>query len=225
MILWKNKILWHTFLNVYLKNKLYIMKTIKNVCILIASLATINFLNSCNNGNDSQENNDSKKEAEKHNDAKFEDKAANDAKFVADAADISLVEMHLGQLAENKATMEETKELGNMMSKDHKKVYDDLASLAAKKSISIPSAMTEAEQKDYNDLAQKTGTDFDKVYCDKMVQGHKDAIDKFEKESKNAGDADIQVWATNTLATLRGHLDHAMTCQERIKTMNNSASK
>ena len=104
-------------------------------------------------------------------------------------------------------------------------MYDDLASLASKKSISIPSAMTEAEQKDYNSLAQKTGIDFDKAYCEKMVAGHKDAIDAFEKESKDAGDPDIQVWATNTLPTLRSHLDHAMACLEKAKSQNNSASK
>jgi len=203
------------------------MKTIKNLFLAGVSLLAFNTWIACNSNNTTKDNtandNGTKKEADQHNDAKFDNKSEKDADFVAEAANISLIEMNLGQLAASNAVNADTKDFGNMMNKDHKKAYDDLAALAAKKAISVPSALNESDRKDYNDMSQKRGNDFDKDYIDKMVNGHKDAIEKFEKESKNAADPDIQVWATNMLPTLRAHLDHAMNIQEKLK--NQSASK
>jgi putative membrane protein len=169
----------------------------------------------CNNNNNVKE--DNKKAAEEMNDAKFNHEGEKDAEFVTDVQDINLTEMNLGQLAAEKASMAETKDLGKMMETSHKKAFDELASLAAKKSITIPSAMSESSKKDYDNLSQKTGVDFDKDFCDKMVNGHKDAIDKFEKASKNLSDPDLQAWASNMLPALRTHLDHAMQCQDMLK--------
>lgn len=192
------------------------MKKLKFLFIGIVSGLAFS-LTSCSSNNDNSV--DNKKEAEQHNDAKFDNKSEKDAQFVVDAADISLTETILAQLAEKNASMSDTKELAMMMDKDHKKAYDDLAPLAAKKTITIPTAMSESSQKDYNNLMEKRGNDFDKKYCDMMVSGHKDAIDKFEKASKDAVDPDIQAWATNMLPTLRKHLDMAMNCQEKCKNL------
>ena len=192
------------------------MKKLKFLFIGIVSGLAFS-LTSCSSNNDNSV--DNKKEAEQHNDAKFDNKSEKDAQFDVDAADISLTETILAQLAEKNASMSDTKELAMMMDKDHKKAYDDLAPLAAKKTITIPTAMSESSQKDYNNLMEKRGNDFDKKYCDMMVSGHKDAIDKFEKASKDAVDPDIQAWATNMLPTLRKHLDMAMNFQEKCKNL------
>ena len=192
------------------------MKNLKHFLLLILSIVAFGSM-SCNNNNESKP--DNKDEAEKHNDAKFDNKAEKDAQFVVEASDISLTEMSLGQLAENNAMTDDTKELGRMMNRDHKKAYDDLASLAAKKSITVPVSMSDASKKDYDNLMEKKGADFDKKYCSMMVDGHKAAIDKFEKASKDAIDPDIQAWATNMLPTLRSHLDHAMSCDEKAKKL------
>ena len=174
---------------------------------------------SCKNSSNDPTATEDKKSSEERNDAKFDGKAEKDAQFAVEAADINLAEMSLGQLASTNAISDDTRELGSMMNKDHKKAYDDLAALASKKTITIPSTMSEASQKDYDKLSQKKGADFDKAYCDMMVDGHKDAISKFEKASKDAVDPDIQAWATNMLPSLRTHLDHAMTCQEKSKNL------
>jgi putative membrane protein len=187
------------------------MKTIKH--LFMAAVAA--FLFACNNSNTTTEDNN--KNAEKMNDAKFNNDSQKDAQFVTDVQDINLKEMNLGQLAASNASMAETKDLGKMMETSHKKAYDELASLAAKKSITIPSAMSESAKKDYDNLSKKTGLDFDKDYCDMMVDGHKDAIDKFEKASKDVSDPDLQAWASNMLPALRTHLEHSMKCQDMVK--------
>ncbi len=188
------------------------MKLLKKILTLAFPVIFI----ACNNNNNTPKE-DNKKSAEEMNDAKFNHEGEKDAEFVTDVEDINLTEMNLGQLAGSKATLTETKDLGKMMESSHKKAYDDLASLAAKKTISVPSAMSDAAKKDYDNLSEKTGIDFDKDFCDRMVKGHKDAIDKFEKASKDLSDPDLQAWASNMLPALRTHLEHAMKCQEMLK--------
>jgi putative membrane protein len=189
------------------------MKTMKNLMMLFA--ASLLFIACNSNSNTSKE--DNKEAAEERNDAKFDRQGEKDANFVTDVQDINLAETNLGQLAASRATTKEVKELGAMMQAAHKKAYDELASLAAKKSISVPTAMSESAKKDYDNLNQKAGKDFDKEFCKMMVKGHKEAIEKFEKETKNASDPDLQAWASNTLPELRKHLDHAMNCKDMLE--------
>jgi putative membrane protein len=137
-----------------------------------------------------------------------------------DAANINLEEIQLGKLALDRATMDHIKQLAQMMVNDHQKAYDDLSALAKSKSISIPAEPGESAQNDYKKLSDEKPSDFDKDYCDKMVDGHKDAIDKFQKAANDAKDADIKNWANSMLPSLRSHLDESMKCQEECKKMD-----
>ncbi len=173
-------------------------------------------LTACNNNK--QE--DTKDMAEEHNESKMDNHdQKKDAQFLVDAAEINLMEIDLGNLAQKKAMMQETKDLGKMMVDEHTKAMNELKELAAKKTITIPTSATEDGQDKMKKFADKSGHDFDKDYCDEMVSGHKDAIDKFEKASNDANDPDIKAWAAATLPALRNHLDHAITCQEHCKNM------
>jgi len=192
--------------------------------LLFAVAAGIAFAPACSNNRTDADNNktneDPKEAAEDHNDAKFTtSNSEKDAQFLVNAADINLAEVSLGKLASTQGMTKEVRELGDMMMKDHQKAYDDLSALAKKKSITIPAAASDDAQKKYNTLSEKRGSDFDKDFCDAMVTGHKDAIDKFEHASKESTDPDIQTWASNMLPSLRMHLDHSMNCQEKLKAM------
>ena len=164
---------------------------------------------------------DTKDVAEEHNEAKFDNaNKENDSQFLADAAEISLEEIQLGQLAQQKSSMSDVKELGIMMEKEHNKSLKELTALAAKKIITIPSSPTNDAINAYNKLNKKGGNDFDLEYCEMMVEGHKNAIALFEKASKESLDSDIREWASGTLPNLRVHLDHAITCQKKCEKMN-----
>lgn len=194
------------------------MKTSTHI-VLSALLAATCAFTSCKNNETT--NNESKAEdqqevAEEHNDAKFETRAdEKDAEFMVDAATINLEEIRLSQIAATNGKLQEVKDLAAMMVTDHQKAYDQMKELAAKKQISIPTALPDKEKEEADKLSGKMGKEFDKDYCDKMVNGHKDAITKFEKASTDAADADIRMWATEMLPSLRKHLDHAMACREK----------
>lgn len=188
----------------------------KFLILNVMFLALLGFtFTSCDN---SAKQEDTEEVAEEQNEAKFDDnKEEKNADFYVDVAEMNLMEIQLGQLAAGKAVTDDVKELGKRMEAEHTKTLNELKSLAEKKQVTIPTSLTEDGQDVYNKLNDKTGTDFDKDYCDRMVKDHKDAIDKFEKIVNKSTDADLQQWATTTLPALRSHLDHAMTCQEKLK--------
>ena len=163
---------------------------------------------------------DSKEIAEEQNEEKLDDrKSEKDADFLVEAAAINLEEIKLGELAQQKATMDDTKALGKMMVKEHTAVLNELKTLAANKSITIPAVLTEDGQDAWDDLNEEKGLDFDKEYASKMVQGHKKAIRKFENASSNAEDGDIRNWASSQLPGLRTHLEHSEAVKEKAKEM------
>ncbi|WMN10834.1 DUF4142 domain-containing protein [Marivirga salinae] len=160
--------------------------------------------------------------AEERNDRKFDTSEENqkNAQFLVNAAEINLKEIQLGQLAQQNGQTLHVKELGKMMEEAHAKSQKDLMALAKSKTITIPSTPTEDSKETYLKLNDKSGNDFDKVYIDKMVSSHKDAIDLFEKKSQDINDSEIKTWAKVTLKELRKHLDQSIEYQEKYKNNN-----
>ena len=174
-------------------------------------------VSACNN---TPKTEDSKEIAEEHNEAKFDDKKQEkDAEFLVNAAEINMEEIQLGQLAQSKSKNADVIALGKMMETEHTKALNDLKTLASKKNVTLPATLTENGQEAFSKLNDKTGKDFDKDYCDMMVKGHKDAIDKFEKASKDAEDAEVRSWAGSMLPSLRTHLEHSQSCEDKMKKM------
>ncbi len=175
-------------------------------------------LTSCSYTNAKQE--DSKEASNGYTETKSDDKVNEmDSKFISDVAVINLTEIQLGQLAENTGKMQDVKELGKMMEKDHSSCLKEVQSLAEKKAIVIPTSLTDKEQEEYKKLSELTGDDFDKEYCNKMIKGHKEAINKFEKALTDCKDSDIKDFTVKTLPTLRMHLEHSMDCQKKLENM------
>lgn len=160
---------------------------------------------------------DTKEVAEDKNEEKFNSNSQeNDAQFLVNAAEINLEKIELAKLAQQKGSTPHIKELGKMMKNAHTKSLNDLTTLAKSKNISIPTAPTENAKDAYNKLNEKSGSDFDEAFADMMVNGHKDAIDIFEKASTDCKDADIKNWASASLPGLRTHFDHSIDSQNKF---------
>ena len=160
---------------------------------------------------------DSKEVAEEQNEQKFDDTKTEDAsEFAVAAADGGMLEVQLAQLALEKASSPKVKEFAQSMVTDHSKANEELKSLAQTKNITLPSSLSEEKQKDYNDLAEKSGAEFDKAYSDYMVKDHKDDIDKFKKAAENAEDPDIKTWAANKVPVLEHHLSMAESMEDAV---------
>jgi putative membrane protein len=142
---------------------------------------------------------------------------ADDAKFATTAAADGLAEVDAGKLAQTKAVSSRVKEFATMMVNDHTKAGDELAALAKTKSIALPLTPDADAKKAADDLAAKSGKDFDKAYINAMVDGHKKAVKLFEDASQNCKDPDLKAFATKTLPTLKMHLDSVQAIHDSMK--------
>jgi putative membrane protein len=176
-------------------------------------------LSSCdeNKTADNDQNKDSKEIAEAHNDAKFDKAKEDDAQFIVDAVEMSNREIRMGELAATHGSSKELKEMAAMLVADHKKAVEELNAVAKKKQITVPVESSDDTQKEFDDLNKKNGADFDKDYCDQMVEDHKEAVKKFEKASTDSEDYEIKATANKMLPELRKHLDACMAMQEKHK--------
>lgn len=127
--------------------------------------------------------------------------------FVADAATGGMMEVELGNIAQQKGTSQRVKDFGKMMVDDHTMANNNLKDIASKKNVDVPASVTDNQKKDIDKLSKKSGTDFDKAYVNMMVEDHKKDIGAFKKASGDVGDNDIKNFIINTLPTLQKHLD------------------
>ena len=127
--------------------------------------------------------------------------------FIAEAATGGLMEVELGNLAEQKAKSRSVKDFGKMMMDDHTKINSNLKDIVSKKDADLPSEITPDQRKDIDKLSKKSGSDFDKAYVDMMVDDHKKDIDAFKKAMQDVSDNDIKNFITNSLPVLQKHLD------------------
>jgi len=179
----------------------------------------------CNNGG-----NDSVSKADSTNEAKSDSNMTDNSKmnsgalavseatasFMTGVADVSMAEVKLGQLAQDKSSNARIKAFGEMMVRDHSKANDELKALAGKKNVTLPAKIGDAHQKKYDDLSKKSGKDFDKAYINAMVDGHEAAVSDFKKQTDNS-DADVKEWVNKTLPTLQMHLDSARAIKKALK--------
>ncbi|MFB6457907.1 DUF4142 domain-containing protein [Chitinophaga sp. Hz27] len=187
-----------------MKRNLFITAT---VCLLFG------LLQSCGGNNSKKAETDS---AQKINET-VKPVDEKSSKFAVEAANGGMSEVAMGKLAQEKATNPRVKAFGTMMVNDHTKINDELKSLAATLNVTLPASINPEEQKHLDELAKKSGKDFDKEYIMMMVEDHDMDVKAFEEASQNLTNTDIKAFANNTLATLKVHQDSAKAIKAALK--------
>ncbi|AXY72713.1 DUF4142 domain-containing protein [Paraflavitalea soli] len=129
------------------------------------------------------------------------------ATFMKEAAGGGMMEVMLGQTAQQNAQNERVKAFGAMMVTDHTRASDELKAIAGAKNFPLPTSLPEQHQHHVDALSKKQGRAFDKAYVDMMVDDHQKDIKAFEKASKSGEDSTVRAFAARTLPVLRKHLD------------------
>ncbi len=139
-----------------------------------------------------------------------------DLAFMNDAAPGGMAEVELGKMAASKSQNAEVKAFGQKMVDDHTKANDELKQLAAQKKVTLPPDLMPAHKQLMEKLSKLSGADFDKEYVAAMVEAHEKDVAAFENVSKTAADADVKVFATKTLPTLKMHLEMIKAMAEKM---------
>jgi putative membrane protein len=130
----------------------------------------------------------------------------SDQDFFTKASSDGAAEVQMGQLAVQKASSPQTKDLAQQLVKDHTAANKQLAALADRKHANV---VLQPQPSDVMDKLQSlSGSDFDKAYASAMVGGHQKAIALFDSAS-HSSDPDVAAFASKTLPTLKHHLQMA----------------
>ncbi|WP_046972598.1 DUF4142 domain-containing protein [Dyella japonica] len=130
----------------------------------------------------------------------------SDQEFLTKASSDGAAEVQMGQLAVQKASSPQIKDLAQQLVKDHSAANKQLAALANRKHANV---VLQPQPSNVMDKLQSlNGGDFDKAYASAMVGGHQKAIALFDSAS-HSSDPDVAAFASSTLPTLKHHLQMA----------------
>lgn len=132
-----------------------------------------------------------------------------DAKFFERGASANMLEVQLGELAQQRGTSADVKAFAARMVADHTKKIDEMKALAAKKDVTLPTALLPQHQETLDRLAAIPAAEFDEGYVDFMVRAHRDMETLLRKTAEQTADNDIRTFANETLKGVQDHYAHA----------------
>jgi len=139
-----------------------------------------------------------------------------DKKFASEAAAGGLMEVQLGQLAQQNGDSADVKQFGQRMVTDHGKANDELKTLAQQKNLTLPTELKGKHKSEHEKLSKITGANFDHMYMGLMVKDHVKDVADFRKAVKNVKDPDLNAWAAKTLPVLEQHLQQAREIAQKL---------
>lgn len=128
--------------------------------------------------------------------------------FLEQAAIGGMVEVQMGKIGQQKASLQRIKDFAAMIEKDHTEANAQLSTLASTKSFKLPAELPAMKKEHLNDLNKTAGKDFDSYYINMMVEDHINDIALFEGATKSP-DTAVSAFAKKILPVLQKHYKQA----------------
>ncbi|GAA4303909.1 hypothetical protein GCM10023143_07790 [Compostibacter hankyongensis] len=148
---------------------------------------------------------------------------AADTGFAAMAVQSAMMEVTLGNIAQQRAGDARVKAFGAMMVKDHSQANDMLKGIADRKDIVLADSLDQDHHSDMDSLSGRSNADFDDAYINRMVQAHEADIRAFEKGAEQITDPDIKGFIQTQLPVLKMHLDSARAIQRDLEQQHDAS--
>jgi len=139
-----------------------------------------------------------------------------DQAFMQKAAAGGLMEVQLGQLAQQKAQSDAVKAFGQRMIEDHTKANDQLQSIAQQENVALSTDLKGEQKQMVDRLSKLQGAEFDRQYMSAMVRDHTEDVQAFERQAKRPSESPVKQFAASTLPTLKEHLQLAKQTQAQV---------
>lgn len=133
----------------------------------------------------------------------------DDAAFINKATISGLVEIRSSEAALSRKLTADEQAFARQLIADHQKANDELASIAKRKGVTPPTALTADEQEKLAKAGKLKDEDFNEEWLEHQISCHKKAVDLFEDQADDGKDADLKAFAVKHLPTLKGHLETA----------------
>jgi putative membrane protein len=142
-------------------------------------------------------------------DAAMKQAASDPQQFIKAAHQYSLFEVKAGQLAQQKAQDQKTKDFAQTLVQDHQPALDQLKKLADSKNIQLSDQLSAPRQRMLDELSNLSGADFDKAFMNQQVRGHRRELALYKDASEKNTDAEVKQFAQQGIAGLEHHLQMA----------------
>jgi putative membrane protein len=149
--------------------------------------------------------------------------SGDDSNFIKEAAQGGMLEVQLGKLAQEKASNEKVKEFGKRMEQDHSKANNQLKKIASDKKVQLSDTLDKKHKSKVDKLSKLSGSEFDRQYMQEMVDDHKADVRKFQRVSDKGKDTGVKRFASETLPTLKEHLQLAEGTAKDVKGSRTSS--
>jgi len=136
-------------------------------------------------------------------------------KFITEATSGGMLEVRLGNIAQENGANPRVKEFGAMMIKDHTDATNQLKTIARSLNVNVSDSLMKDHQRHVDKMSKMKGKSFDKSYMSMMVNDHKKDIKEFEKAAKSTNTT-ISNFASQTLPVLNKHLDSAQAINKKL---------
>lgn len=136
--------------------------------------------------------------------------------FVKNAYQAGLAEIQEGQLALRKSQDPDIKGFAQRMIEDHRAMNEQVAAVAHKEGITLPSEPDVKEKAELTALKALSGSAFDKMYAKGNVHDHEEVVDQFKSEASSGRDPAVDEVARKALPTLEEHLELARSLDTKL---------
>lgn len=141
----------------------------------------------------------------------------SDRDFVREVAKSNMLQVSLGEMAEQRAASPDVKQFGRKMAEAHTLAVNKLQEIARKDHIGIPGDMDRQDHEMVGHHLGLKGRDFDLAYVKHMVNGHMKDLEMFEQMAAEGTNPDLRSYAEQTIPTLREHLQTAREILAELK--------
>jgi putative membrane protein len=138
-------------------------------------------------------------------------------KFLKEAIEGNLIEVQMGELAQEKGQSEAARSFGKELATDHGSANLKALGVAAELGMSPPSEPSKKHKSLHARLSKLSGPAFDRQFAREMVEDHKKDIREFEKAAKMPN-ASVAKFANEILPVLRKHLQSAEALERETKS-------
>lgn len=128
--------------------------------------------------------------------------------FLANTATANLFEIESSKVALDKTKNDKIKAFANRMVTDHTAAGAKFKQAVADAKLTPPAEKLDAKHQSLlDDLKKKDGTALDAAYVKAQHDGHVETVAMFEAYAKGGDNAGMKQFASDTLPTLKSHLD------------------
>ena len=130
------------------------------------------------------------------------------AMFMKDAAAGGMMEVTFAELAAKKASSPKVKAFATQMIRDHGKANAQVAAIAEKAGVLLPTDFSAEQKKHFDHLSTLSGAEFDKQYMKMMVEDHQKTLELF-KHGQDVNKQDLASFAKETVPVIERHHEQA----------------